>query len=313
MRNPVDLVVAGYERVVAGARTRSAAFDHGWLAKERYDQVLGGRLAAAIAYYAFFAVFALALVAYSVLGFALRADSELKGSVTEYLSTNLPWLQVSQIEESRGTLAVVGFVGLVLTGVGWVEGLRSSQRLIFGLDEQPGNAIVRRLVDLGILVGLGLLVGLSLWITGGIQRFLFGITPQQVPPWMQDLLGSAGVLLGWLVNLVLAAALLAGVPRLRMPARRLLPPTILVAIGISLLTTLGRFIFQRTEDNPAYQLAGSVVGLLVFLYLFHQLLLFGCALAATSRHGRVMDLAAGPPAPPPPEPAAAPAAPDDGQ
>jgi len=312
MRNPFEWVSRRYDRALTGARARSGVFDHFWRAKERYESVLGGRLAAAIAYYAFFAVFALALVAYSVLGFALGASSDLKGSVTQYLAANLPWLQVSQIEQSRGTVALIGLAGLVLTGVGWVEGLRSSERLIWGLDEQPGNTVVRRLVDLGILVGLGVLVGLSLWVTGGIERLLFGFTPDQVPPWMQDLLSSASVVLGWVVNLTLAAALIAGVPRLRMPPRRLLPPTLLVAIGITLLTTLGRFIFQRTENNPAYQVASSVVGLLVFLYLFHQLVLFGSAIAATSKHGRVVDLAAGPPAPQPPPPAATPAPTENG-
>ena len=38
---------------------------------ERFDEVLGSRLAAAISYYGFFAAFALAVVVYSILGRAL--------------------------------------------------------------------------------------------------------------------------------------------------------------------------------------------------------------------------------------------------
>jgi membrane protein len=295
MRNPFNVIVDRYDRVIEDARTRSRLFDHIWRAKQRYDRVLGGRLAAAIAYYGFFAVFALALVAYSILGYALGNNSELKGSVTHYLAANLPWLEVSQIEQSRGAVAVIGLLGLILTGVGWVEGLRSSQRLIWDLEEQPGNPVVRRLVDLGILVALGLLAALSLWIIGGIERQLLSLAPGQVVPgWVRHLLGFTGMLLNWLVNLVLAGALLAGVPRLRMSLRRLLGPALLVAIGFSLLTTIGQYIFAHTRENPAYRLASSVVGLLAFLYVFNQLLLFGSALAATSGFGRVMDLAAGP-------------------
>jgi membrane protein len=295
VRNPFSVVAERYDRTIEDARTRSRLFDHIWRAKRRYDLVLGGRLAAAIAYYAFFAVFALALVGYSILGYALGTNSELKGSVTQYLAANLPWLNVAEIERSRGAVAALGVLGLILTGVGWVEGLRSSQRLIWGLEEQPGNAVVRRLVDLGILVGLGLLAALSLWIIGGIQRELLSLAPGQVAPgWVRQLLSFTGLLLNWLVNLVLAAALLAGVPRLRMSLRRLLGPTLMVAIGFTLLTTLGHYIFDRTSENPAYRLASSVVGLLAFLYFFNQLLLFGSALAATSEYGRVMDLAAGP-------------------
>ena len=56
-------------------------------------------------------------------------------------------------------------------------------------------------------------------------------------------------------------------------------------------------------------MVAGAVGLLIFMYLFNQFVLFAAALAATSGYGTVVDLAAGPPAPPPPEPAAVPAAP----
>lgn len=293
MRNPIDAVVRRYQVALNGARARSRPFDHFWRAKERYDAVLGGRLAAAIAYYAFFAAFALAFVAYSILGFALGTNSDLKGTVSAYLDAHLPQLDVEHIQQPRGTFGIIGLVGLVLTGVGWVEGLRSAQRLIWGLAEQPGNPFVRRLVDLGMLVGLGLLVALSLWVVGGIERF---VSPAPLA------LAWVGTALGWLVNLLLAAALLGAVPRLSVSPRRLLPPALVVATGITVLTTVGQAVVRRTEDNPAYQFASSVVGLLLFLYLTNQLLLFGAALAATSRHGRMRDLAGSGPADSAPEP-----------
>ena len=68
----------------------------------------------------------------------------------------------------------------------------------------------------------------------------------------------------------------------------------LVAVGITLLNTVGRYYVVRTERNPAYTVVAGAVGLLVFLYLLNQLVLFGAALAATSPRGRVVDLAEGP-------------------
>src|SRR4029453_16887343 len=97
----VDDVVAGYERTVAFAR-RSRAFDPLWRARERYNAVMGGRLAAAIAYYGFFAAFALALLAYSILGFAVTARTDLRVTVSEFLQNNLPWLDVEQVQQARG-------------------------------------------------------------------------------------------------------------------------------------------------------------------------------------------------------------------
>jgi hypothetical protein len=48
------------------------------------------------------------------------------------------------------------------------------------------------------------------------------------------------------------------------------------------------------ESNPAYQVVAGAVGLLVFLNLLNQLILFAAALSATSTNGLVTDLAAGP-------------------
>jgi membrane protein len=92
--------------------------------------------------------------------------------------------------------------------------------------------------------------------------------------------------------MLLAAALLGVVPRLRMTVRRMAPPVLQVGIGITLLNTFGKSFVGLVERNPAYGLVGSAVGVLVYLYVFNQLLLFGAAWAATSPHGRVVDLSA---------------------
>jgi len=85
----------------------------------------------------------------------------------------------------------------------------------------------------------------------------------------------------WIIVLLLGAALLAGVPRLRMSVRRLLPSALIFAIGLGLLKSAGKWYITRTERNPAYQLVAGTVGLLLFMYLLHQVLLFAAAIAAT--------------------------------
>lgn len=285
----IDRIGAGYDRAVRAACRRWAGFDHFWRARQRYLDLLGGRLAAAIAYHAFFAAFALALVAYAVLGFLLAYNLDLVNQVDAFLRQNLPWLNSDQIKGSRGAVGVVGVIGVLLTGVGWVEALRSSQRLIWEVPQQPGNPVVRRLIDLGMLVGLFLLVGASLLAIDLIRTAV---------EWLTGVRDTAGLaLFGWLLtavlNLVLAVALLVAVPRLRMSARRLLPSLALVGLGITLLNTVGRFFIARSASGPVYQLVAGTVGLLVYLYLFNQILLFAAALAATSTHGEVRDLATG--------------------
>ncbi|MEU1751449.1 YhjD/YihY/BrkB family envelope integrity protein [Micromonospora matsumotoense] len=271
------------------ARSRWPRLDHVWRAVDLYGEVLGSRLAAAIAYYGFFAVFALALVAYSVFGAILEDNDEVSDAVAEFLRDNLPFLDPKQIAESSNAVGVVGLVILVFTGIAWVEAIRSSQRLMYGFNQQPGNLVVRPLVDLGVLLLVFVMLGISVAAVDALEsvlRFLLRAT------------GSVGLtavsaVLSVLVNAVLATALLVAVPRLRMSRRRLRPVVLLVAVGITLLNTVGRFYIVRTERNPAYAVVTGAVAVLLYLYLLNQLVLFGAALAATSRHGRVVDLSEG--------------------
>ncbi len=299
----VDAAIDGWYASVAFARRKSRVFDHFWRARQRYSKVLGGRLAAAIAYYAFFATFALALVAYSIVGFVLASNQAAVDAVNNFLQQNIPFLDAGQIADSRNAVAAVGLIGLTLTGVGWIESMRSAQRAIWEVDQQPGNLIIRRLVDLGIMVAIGLLLALSLWVQNGIKSAVVPISlylsPTVTSVGAQETIVTVawivGVALSVLLNCFLAFSLLAGVARLRVPFLRLLPSMLLVAIGLFGLSTVGRIYINYSANRPAYQLVGGTVGLLLFLYLFSQLLLFGAALAATSRRGKIVDLAKGPP------------------
>ncbi|GIF10919.1 YihY/virulence factor BrkB family protein [Actinoplanes teichomyceticus] len=286
--NPVDRAYDAAAARIMAVRYRSRSFDHLCRAVLRYESVQGGRLAAAIAYYGFFAVFALLLIGYSVFGFLLTSNSELFDLVRDFLRDNLPFLDVQAILDSKKTVGIVGLLGLTFTGIGWVESIRSSQRLIWQLREQPGYIGVRQVLDLMVLVGVLLLLALTQGAVYGLERLLDWLAGNHVPA----LLAVVSLVLSLGVNMLLAAALLAAVPRLRMTARRMAPPVLQVGIGLMLLNTVGKSFVAVVQRNPAYGLVGSAVGALVYLYVFNQLLLFGAAWAATSPHGRVVDLSA---------------------
>lgn len=289
MVNVVGRIEAAFDRAVDAGRRRSAGFDRFWRARQRYLDALGGRLAAAIAYHAFFAAFALALVAYSVLGYLLEFNVNLLTEVDRFLRQNLPWLNSEEIKGSRGTVGVVGVLGVILTGIGWIESLRSSQRLIWQVPQQPGNPVIRRLIDLAMLVGLFILTGMSLLAADGIEAALAWLAGSDDAFW----LSAVGWALTIGVNVILATALLIAIPRLRIPFRRLTPSLLLVGCGITILNTIGRYFIARGASGPVYQVVAGTVGLLVYLYLFNQILLFGAALAATGSTGKVVDLATG--------------------
>jgi membrane protein len=287
----VDRIEAWYDQRLAAGRKRSRTFDRVWRAWERFLEADSGRLAAAISYYGFFAAFSLVTVVYSILGRILGTNNQgLIDTVNRYLSQNLPWVLETAKQVGRGEVTALGSVALLLSGVGWVESLRSSQRAIWQVPQHPGNWLIRRIVDLGMLIGLGLLLGLSLATSAAINKVIDILAPNTT--FGTDLLRASGLVLAFLVNFVLAAATLVALPRMRLSLRRLWPSAVLVAAGIQLLNTVGTWFIGRTEHRPAYQLVAGTVGLLIYLYVLNQLILFGAALAATSRHGTVVDLAA---------------------
>jgi membrane protein len=310
----VEGAVAGTARRLRRVRERSPLVNHVWLALVRYDKENGSRLAAAIAYYGFFATFALGVLLFAILGAAWSRTGTPQDTAETYLRKNLPLLDVHALADASRGVSLIAAVALVLAGIWWVESMRSSQRALWCLEQHPGNIIVRYLIDLAVLVGLGLLLAASLAISLGLQDIVLRLAGDQSRPLARHALDWSSALLAAGVDLVIAAGLLAGVPRLRIPMRRLLPSALLIVLGLGVLKTAGRWYVNRMTHNPAYQVATGAIGLLIFMYLFNQVTLFATALAATSTKGEVRDLAAGPPPPaaeppsdPDPDPGPAPA------
>lgn len=275
-------------------RRRVGWLDHLIRAGVRYDEADGGRLSAAVTYYAFFATFALGLLGFATFRIVLDNNQAVLHAVESYVAENLPRTDIQTLRNAQGTAGIIAFIGLPITGWFWIDALRSSIRRVWDLPEYPGNLVVRILVDLLVLAGWGLLLVASVsaaYVTTVAADRLVGAAHLDAIP-SRWLLGAVGLLLGIGVNTVLAGGMLTAVPRVRMPLRRVLGPALLVALGLELLKTLGRLYVQHTEANPIYQLVAGSVGLLVFLNAVNQMVLFAAALTATSAAGRPADLAA---------------------
>jgi membrane protein len=273
-------------------RRRHGRLDHLARAITRYSEADGGRLAAAVTYYAFFATFAMALLGFAIFEFAVDNPVVLR-SVQEKFAQYLPMLDINALLDARATIGALAFIGLPITGWLWVDALRSSIRRVWHLPEYPGNFLIRLLVDLLVLAGLGVLLVASLaaeFTTTALANRLVQVPggDLNVERWLLALLG---LVLALAVNTLLSMAVLTALPRLRIPLRRLFGPGLLVAAGLELLKTVGRFYVDHTEDNPTYRIVAGSVGLLVSLNVVNQLLLFAATLTATSTVGRVTDLA----------------------
>lgn len=298
------MTVTGFTGRVAtlwtGARHRHRWLDHLVRAGVRYDQADGGRLSAALTYYAFFALFALALLSFSIIGHVLD-DPQVIRTVQRYLTENFPRLDVQALRDARSTAGVIAFVGLPITGLFWMDTLRSAIRAIWRIEEYPGRFLLRQLIDLGVLAGLGALLSASLAVAFAAEALLnwllvHTVGVDDIPT--QWLLAAVAFMLGLGVNTLLAVALLTAPPRLRLPPRRVLGPALVISLGLEVLKTIGQFYLEITAANPAYQVVAGAVALLAFLKLLNQLILFAAALTATATTGDIVDLAVRRPAAP---------------
>lgn len=283
-------VEAIFDRVVLWLRRKSKKFDHFWLALMRFFEVDAGRLSAAISYYAFFAAFSLTLLALAVFGYLLKIE-KLYNVVDEWLTENLPIIGVETIAESAQTVGLIALGALVITGVSWVQAIRTSIRAVWLLEQEPGNPILRWIIDLAVLIALGILLVGTLAITAIAEVALEWLRNGNDNHTLSQVISYGGTIVGVVVNTVLTAALLSALPRLALPFKRIVFPALWVAIGLEGLKTLGSIYIKSAAGRPAYQAVGTAVGLLIFLYLFNNMLMFASAWTATSARGKAIDMA----------------------
>jgi membrane protein len=280
-------------RTWARARRRHRWLDHLTRAGRRYHLADGRRLAAAVTFYGFFAVFAMAVLGFAVLGYVLD-DVPVERAVEDYLAENLPVLDTSALREARGAASVIGLVSLPVVGLLWVDSLRSSIRAIWRIEEYPGGFFLRWSIDGVALIGLAVLLAVSLTVAFGfaalLERLVVAVGAAAFTP-AQLLVAVVGFVLGFAVNTLLAGFVLTGLPRLRMPLRRVLGPGLLIAAGLVVLKTLAWLFVERVQANPALQVVAGAAGLLIFLLVLNQLILYAAALTATGNAGPVVDLA----------------------
>lgn len=280
---------AWWDRVLLGARKRSNLADHAWRAAERYGEVHCGQMAAAISYYAFFAAFSMSLLALAIFGYLLNSP-DIYGSVESWLSTNLPVIDIGVLEDSRRSVTIFASAALIVAGVAWVQSVRASIRLVWGLEAQPGNPFLRWAIDLLILIGVSTLLLITIGATAGAEWVLAWFELDEATGNLALVVRAISVLVGLIANALLAAVLLQALPRVVMPPRRVLWASVAVSIGMEVLKTVGRIYVLHVSDRPAYQAVTTAVGLLLFMYLFNVMLLLAATWTATSLRGTAIDL-----------------------
>ncbi|GAA1541975.1 inner membrane protein YhjD [Actinomadura kijaniata] len=272
------------------ARARWRWFDHLARAYERYRDRRGDRLAAALTSYGFLSFFPLLALAYALLGYLVGVSDLAREYLVTAINDMLPGLsdrlQISEVVRSKTAAGLIGTVGLLLTGLGWVQVLRESLRDIWGNDPRPegANFLVMRLLDAAVLVFLGVML-----ILGSAATAVAGSTAHTVLGWfgMDDVSGAGTALrllsLGVAVffNTWIFLVLFSRLTGTRAPWRRIYKGALLGAVGFEALKQVASFLLGRTVDNPLYASFAVLVGLMVWINLVSRYLFYVAAWTAT--------------------------------
>lgn len=294
-----------------------------WRAWKRYGDARGNLLAGGVTYFAFFSIFPVVALAFTVFGVLLQGNPEWIEQIKGYLNETLPGFVkdgdkglIPIAAPSGDTLTVtgaIGLAGLLWAGLGWLSALRDGIRAIFGAEGTPGNFVTAKLRDLGVLVLLGLAIVVSAVVTGVASAATAWIAGAIGLGGQQWLLRAVALVIGALLDGFVVFVMLRLLSGVVVPWRGLASGALVGGVGLTLLKLLGTSLIASTTGNPLFASIALVVGLLAWLNFMSRLVLLSAAWTANSlepdeddglTEGQRLKLLEGPELPPEKVPAA---------
>ncbi len=260
---------------------------HAWRSYERLDRVHWSRLAAAITFISFLALFPLLTVA-AAIGAALLSQEQLdrmQKTLAEQVPGISEQLNLGGLVANAATVGLIAAVLLLFTGIGWVGSMRECLRVVWEKEEKDEeNVFVRKGKDTLVLLGLGG-VGLasaaaSIVGSSAVGRFgsWLGI-PQHGAGGV--LLRTGAFLVGVVAALLILLYLLTLLPGVEPPRRRLIEAALLGAVGFELLKLLLSGYIRGVAAKSMYGAFGVPIALLLWINFSAKLLLYCAAWTAT--------------------------------
>lgn len=274
-------------------RDRYEWLDHLVRAGTRYTERHGDHYAGAITYFSVLALFPLILVAVSALGYVLFLQPDLFERVKEGVDKNVPEglntlvLDIVQNAiDSRNTTGIIGLLGALYSGIGWMSSLREALSEQWGQVPEAPPLLKRLLFDLLTLLGLGVAMVGSFAITGlasGFAATVLDFVGLGGQTWARVLLQVLGIVLGLVANWLIFLWIIARLPREHATFRSAARAAVLGAVGFEILKNVITIYLKTVAESPTGRIIGPFVGLMVFAFFVSRLILFVTAWAATSK------------------------------
>lgn len=274
---------------IAELRERFPALDRVLRTQEHYGEVGAAQQAGAMTYFGFLSTFPILALAFFAVGQIAKVYAGAESDLIDAIDQVLPGLvgdgpgqlKIADIESAAGTVGIIGVIGLLYAGLGFVNGLRRALEAVFVVpdEEQPGF-LAAKARDLVALVVLGLILLVAVAATGLIRTFSVNVLE-----WI-----GLGDGFGWLIVLVTLVLGLAAntllffsmfhlAPQKDTPKRALWAGALLGAIGFEILKQASTILLTATQGQPAFQAFGIALILVVWIHYTSMVILYAACYA----------------------------------
>lgn len=257
-----------------------------------YGEVNGSLQAAGITYTAFLSLFPILALSFAVVGLVGRFVPDADAALVDVVEGIFPGLltsksggegiQISTFEDAAPAILSIGLPLALWTGLGWIDSVRTALVAVFGSTGEAPGFVAAKLRDLLALVLLGGVLLFSVAVSGVVS-----VMADQLLDWAG--LGDHGGLVrllapvvGVAANTVLFYALFQVLARPPVPRRTLWVAGVIGGVGFEALKLGSAYLLAMTKDQPAFQVFGIALILLVWINYFARLLLYVAAWAQTS-------------------------------
>jgi membrane protein len=290
-------VVADKPSRIAVLRARYPWLDHLLRANESFTENHGNHYAAAITYFSVLSLVPILMVAFAVASFVLAHEPGLLNQLQDNIAKQAPGALGATISNTisgaiaaRSAVGIVGLVGALYSGVGWMTNLRDALTAQWGM-EKPKLPMIPTLVkDLLSLIGLGLALVVSFAITAagtGLGTTLLKLVGLADTGWAKTLLVALTIVLAIAADFLVFLWVISRLPRERVSARSALRGALAAAIGFEVLKQVATILLKSATSSPTATVFGPVIGLLVFANLVSRFLLYITAWTATARENEL--------------------------
>lgn len=271
---------------VVGPPLARLMLTHAWRSYERLDRVKWTRLAAAMTFVSFVALFPLLTVAAAIGAATLTGAQQrtLEGKIAQQFPGLGNELDIASLAQNAGAVGVIAGAVLLLTGVNWVAQVRDCLRAVWELADPDENPVLVRLKDAGILVGLGGAV-LVTFAASAVASAAVGWVSRQAGldehGWGSVVLRVIAFVVAVLADFLVLLYVLTLLPGAEPPRRRLLVAALNGAVGFELLKLLLSGYIQGVAAKSMYGAFGVPVALLLWINFTCKLVLYCAAWTAT--------------------------------